>query len=465
MPSFLLLLLMTSTPALAVFCARDVVPAATLLVPYVVVQMQGGVPDRTGTTTILHVTNTGSEAILVQLVVWNALGEPAVTITAALSGYDMWTVDFADLLEGRWSRFDTSRSATAPPNTSEPWWHERVPFEWGPDGRSAELLQGAIRAPYMQPWPRGLATPGKTSELPGGACGMPYGDAAGQAVAGVLVDTLQDPLWAREHAGCGPDHQVQRHFGSWLSGLPANPLFFYTTVHAVRSCSTLTPADAAFSAQVASDSNVLLGEVEYLNPTAGTLELSSAVALESAIGAAEVAAVGPFEAQSGIEDRREPLATAFGIHYVNGSSGTSELMLWKPFDELTPDGHVADCGPYMYYAWDEDEHVYTRGSSCGPGPCYYDPDPNLFPFTTQLVPLTNANFDLPASAGWVLLLLSPSYVGFAQDPTPGAPGVDALYQGVAAVRTSVVLGSRTVRAWSEAANVGDAHCLAPGGAR
>ena len=49
-PSFLLLLL-TSTPALAVFGARDEVPAATLLVPYVVVQMQGDVPDRTGATT------------------------------------------------------------------------------------------------------------------------------------------------------------------------------------------------------------------------------------------------------------------------------------------------------------------------------------------------------------------------------------------------------------------------------
>ena len=36
-----LLLLLTSSPALAVFCARDVVPAATLLVPYVEVDMTG----------------------------------------------------------------------------------------------------------------------------------------------------------------------------------------------------------------------------------------------------------------------------------------------------------------------------------------------------------------------------------------------------------------------------------------
>ena len=72
---------------------------------------------------------------------------------------------------------------------------------------------------------------------------------------------------------------------------------------------TLTPADDAFP-QVADDRNVLLGEVEYLNPGAGTLELTSAVHLESAGSPAEVAAVGPFEARFGVEDRREPLPTA-----------------------------------------------------------------------------------------------------------------------------------------------------------
>ena len=37
--------------AYANFCARDVVPASTLLVPYVVVGMSGNVPDPAGYTT------------------------------------------------------------------------------------------------------------------------------------------------------------------------------------------------------------------------------------------------------------------------------------------------------------------------------------------------------------------------------------------------------------------------------
>ena len=135
-----------------------------------------------------------------------------------------------------------------------------------------------------------------------------------------------------------------RHSNDWLYGLTTNPLFFYATVHVVRSCSTLTPADAAFSTQVADDRNVLLGEVEYLNPTAGTLELTPAVHLENASTPSEVAAVGPFEARFGVEDRREPLPTGFAFHY-NGtrwdpdpSETSSALMLWKPFGELAADG-------------------------------------------------------------------------------------------------------------------------------
>ena len=90
-------------------------------------------------------------------------------------------------------------------------------------------------------------------------------------------------------------------------------------------------------------------------------------------------------------------------------------------------------------------------------------DPNLFPFTTQLVPLTNDNFDVPATAGWLLLLLPPSYAGFIQDPTPGDTTDHARYQGVAAVRTTVELAGRDVSAWTEAAVAGNAQCPAGGG--
>ncbi len=469
-----LVLSLVAAPALAVFCARDVVPAATLLVPYVEVTMNGALPDRDGRTTILRVTNTAPEATLVQLVMWNAIGEPAVVIHAALSGYDMWTVDFADVLEGRWSRFDTSRSATAYPNT-ETADLKRTPFEWGPDGRSSEPPTGPVPAPYTAPWSRGLAAPQATSELDGGGCGMPYGDTTGLMYAPLLVERLQDPLFARSHDGCpgAPwGGVVVRHTNDWLAWLTANPLFFYATVHVVRACSSLTPADAGHAGLVAADRDVLLGEVEYLDPSAGTLELGPAVHLEAAFSQAQLAAVGPFEARTGLEDRREPLGTAFAFPYVNDLSATSQLVVWKPFWELDAFGplvdpyeDVMDCGAYMYYAWDEDEHVVTRGVICGVSPCCgADPDPNEMPFVTQRVPLTSANVDLPAKAGWMMLILPPSYAGFTQDPTPGPNGAYPRYQAAVAVRTVVWTGGNAGASWAEAAVVGNAQCQA-GGAR
>ncbi|MGV8042248.1 MAG: hypothetical protein AB2L07_20080 [Thermoanaerobaculaceae bacterium] len=96
-------------------CALDVAPAATLLVPYVAVEMSGDVPDPIGATTVLRVTNTAAEAAFIQLTVWSADGVPTLSLTEVLSGYDMWTVNFRDVLSGHWSRFDTSRATMAPP--------------------------------------------------------------------------------------------------------------------------------------------------------------------------------------------------------------------------------------------------------------------------------------------------------------------------------------------------------------
>jgi len=79
----------------------------------------------------------------------------------------------------------------------------------------------------------------------------------------------------------------------------------------------------------------------------------------------------------------------------------------------------------MYYVWDQDEHTTSRASECRVSPCNpNDIDPNEFPFESQAVPVTQANFDLVGVAnnesGWMLILLPPTYheVGGWADPTP-----------------------------------------------
>ena len=457
--SLVMLALLAPVASWGAFCTHDVAPAATLLVPYVAVEMEGNVPDPSGAATIIRVTNTAPVATLVQLTVWSTDGQAIIGLTQVLSGYDMWTVNLRDVLSGNWAAFDTSRAASAPPNVDASGnMLIRKTWEWGPDGRSFF----AVQAPFMVPYPTGLASPQKTSLTPGGGCSLPYGNTTGAHYAPLIVAALQAPLRARSHAGCDA-FPVIRHEDSWLGSVAADPLVFYATVDVVSACSAASGADPAYVTGVLADHNVLTGDVLYLDGRHGTFGAMLAVAIEA--GGPEATGVpGFYQVASGVEDRREALPTAFAVRYdqpVYGGSGyqrSSSLMLWKTSNELSGLDKVEDCGNYMYYAWDDDEHVVTRTMACPVEWCggFEDGDPNLFPYRTQLVPLDVANFDLPGPSGWLLLLLPPSYAGFREDPTPGV--APAGIQGVAAVRREISLPGGIGSAWEPAAVMGNAHC-------
>jgi len=453
--------------AYANFCARDVVPASTLLVPYVVVGMSGNVPNATGYTTALSVTNTSWEATIIHVVVWSAVSDGILDFDEVLSGYDVWTINFRDLLSGNWSAFDTSLSASAAPNK------DLLPlirktFEWGPDGRSAFSVPGA---PYYVPYPTGLPNPQGTQDLSAAAkanCKMPFTNATGAQYAPMVVSALQAPIYARAHLGC--DTQVvTRHANDWLTGLstPADPLFFYVTVDNFKRCELTFPEDLGYFGSRGNYNyeNVLIGEIYYMNSTLNYSEATPAVHIESDLDSALADTASEFYSPKYSDPATflEPLGTAFGFKYYNGAI-TSSAIVWKnywEFDDLeTWDDDVLDCGAYLYYAWDEDEHVTTRGVTCPVSPCQgADIDPNEFPFETQMVPLSTANFDLPAAAGWMLLVFPPSYdAGFTVnngDPTPYPDLILRDYQ--AWVATRIEWGSYSMGL--EAATMANAHCF------
>ena len=102
--------------AYANFCARDVVPASTLLVPYVVVEDVRQLPDPAGYTTILSVTNISWEARSSTSSSGTRCSDGVLDFDEVLSGYDVWTINFRDLLCGNWSAFETSLSSSAAQN-------------------------------------------------------------------------------------------------------------------------------------------------------------------------------------------------------------------------------------------------------------------------------------------------------------------------------------------------------------
>ena len=457
------LALFAGSAAYANYCARDVVPASTILVPYVVNDMNGDVPDFDGYTTLLTITNVSREAQIIHITVWNAVSTACLDFNEVLTGYDMWQINFRDMIAGNFGAFDTSLDPTAYPNIDPVGILQRAPFEWGPDGRSA----------YAPPTEAGLPTPEVATAvtLDDTDCQMPYGtiDVSSN------VACLRLPLTARSHYGC--DHQANNivnktgHFNvrtkynpgnDWLKNLTNDPLFYYVTVDVVDTCNFLFPSDSTYFTDFYVNANVLIGDIVYLSSTAKFSEAVNAVHIESDYDGAGL--VNFYEEKAATSDLGslylEPLATALAFDYYNGKDGvTSSVIMWKNFTEFRANGQVDDCGAYLYYAWDQDEHTISRSGSCQVSPCSVnDIDPNEFPFETQKVAINTNNFDLPADAGWMLVIFPPSY-GFTVDRDPTNPSPNPLFDREYMAWAGVQFNYGIYSSGIEAATLANAHCF------
>ena len=425
--------------AYANFCARDVVPAATLLFPYVAVTTDAsGVPDPNGQTTITDIINTSREAIIVHYTVWDILSTPLIDFDEVLSGYDVHRINWRDFLNGRFDLFDTGRTNLGASD----------PFEFGPDGRGQA---------------GGLGTPQDRSSIPAANLpnGVPpYGNRSN--LAGTIRGFISAALSAYGHDGCGGLGNLRTDI-DWFDIASANPLVFYVTADVVSIGNLNFPTDANYwNTDIATNRNQILGYIVWLNAAQNYSEAAPAVHVEASTDPdfGGQAVIGFYEEAVSAETYREPLATAFAFPYYNSATDgvTSNLIFWKNQQEISPTGRISDCGAYVYYAWDMDEHTLSRTTEPISGLPTGGRDPNQLPFETQKVPLNNNYFDLPGNYGWMLVVLPPSYGSPFTDPTTNpswlAPQYP-LYFGWAGVQ--VIYG--TYSAFVEAATMANAHCF------
>ncbi|MEW6337378.1 MAG: hypothetical protein AB1625_08240 [Acidobacteriota bacterium] len=405
--------------AAANFCARDVVPAATLLVPYVAVALTPeGAPDPEGQTTITQIVNVSPKAVVVHFTVWDVAGVPRLTFDAILSGYDVMRINWRDFLNGRFDLFDTSKEdLTATP------YRTFSPFSWGPDMPCMISNDSSCVDPLTVPQNRTAVSAARCPTVP------PYGNR--MDLAAMIRNLLRAATVARESAGCN-EWDMRRDKRAYPAEIAPSPMVFYVTADVVGGCTLGDPTSAAYWTDSARTDNVLIGDVIYLSPEGNRSEMMPAVHIEAAAGEGGGASVTGFgeERSGGAETFREPLATAFGFSYADDRVAgiSSSLVLWKNVTELTaadvPEqaawAPYSDCGSYVYYAWDMDERVLALQFAVG----YEDPglDPNQFPLATQKVPIERSYFDLPAPYGWLLLVLPPSYAATFADRTPDGRG-------------------------------------------
>jgi hypothetical protein len=411
--------------AYANFGALDNVPAATLLVPYIVIDTDaGGAPVDSGYTTLTVVTNVSSIKQIIHVTVWSADSQPVIDFDEVLSGYDVWSINWRDLLTGNFGAFDTGAKGGFWTDTVA----DAAPTPWGPDVNIYfnDIPNMPIGDDTDFPYPA-------TTK----ACGFPWGDQSG--FAGQIQAELAAPLvpWPNQDTDCNDttsatgfsDGAEIHNWAGWLKTLGPQPVFFYATIDSVYGCSRLFPGqleywttgpDTAGLTRWGGHSwltewNTLTGIDIYVNRTANYSESLPAVAIEAA---QFWNFVGFYSDQiytatdtNFYQSDREPLPTAWAFYYFMPPIATTEVVVWKNYDNFdTEDGNVLACLPYVYYAFDDNENSKSSSSqNCPSGTFCLTPEPNVFPFQTQKVPVTSTNFDgLPGGDGWMLLVFDPS---------------------------------------------------------
>lgn len=452
MKKFLALALLVLAPvaAFAAWGARDVVPAATLLVPYAVVTTDANnVPDDTGYTTLFAITNVSQNAQIVHLTLWNARSLPVVDWDVFLTGYDVWTINFRDLLNGRFDLFDTNKPATGFWTQSSSKWGVPpiAPNVFGPSSNNTTNL-GSLPAP--QDYDVAGSRPAN--------CGRtvpPYGDLSGLGPvirSNIRAGQRSIDYFVYECQGVGALN------GLWHANLGGAPLFFYVTADITTRCSVDFPSSGTYwTAGVITNSpldNVLVGDVTYINQTQNFSEMINAVHIETGTDATvlnfyelDFIDEDVYDIVADI-DTREVLGNDFAFRYATGAV-SSDLIVWKNVSDVVTDDagdrFAWSCSVYSYYAWNEDE--FTKSRTEGPSG-FNVRQPNALPFETQMAPIDLVNWPglvtSPGNGwGWMRLIFDG---GFFYEPweMEAYVGVRFNFGGYSAALDAAVLGFPTL---------------------
>jgi hypothetical protein len=110
-----LALLAVAGTGYAVTCAYDNVPAATLLVPYFRVSLNGatGAPIPTGgVDTLVSITNVSSPGVIAHVTVWNKYSKAVLDFNVPLTGKDFAAFSMRDVMNGALNVNTTTQTGT-----------------------------------------------------------------------------------------------------------------------------------------------------------------------------------------------------------------------------------------------------------------------------------------------------------------------------------------------------------------
>jgi hypothetical protein len=423
-----------SSVAYANVCALDVVPAATLLFPFVPYDYDGGM---TGQTTLFTITNVSSEAQIVHITVWSDYSVAILDFNVILTGYDVVQMNIRDILG----------DGTLPgPLTGDTVWDDEnageEPVPLGPVSPSNELWATAptgldIDAPEATWDGTPVGPPGEYLDCDpdwadGGWLSSPNNYTA--KIDDTSLTNFENAFRLSQDADksyylCGETTDVE---DTWFITRDGGPAWTYITADVVQNCNKDLPDNdgiSYFGPATVTYNNVIIGDVIHMNADMNFSEADNAIHLEADINidttdtplASQTTfyhrytldRTDPFPAWTQeAEDGREPLPTAwaFRYQYMPAVGIDTWVRAWKggtlftTVQDLTTvtnspspgEIEASSCLAYTYYSWDMDENPAEGGAGSGPGdpwsggsPPAPEPVPNLLPLETQEVGIDN----------------------------------------------------------------------------
>ncbi|HEY7213411.1 MAG TPA: hypothetical protein VIC28_02225 [Thermoanaerobaculia bacterium] len=369
-PSLVLIgLLGLAGPAAAVIGTADVVPAATLLLPYFEVDLMKGMQ----VNTYFSINNASSSAVLTHVTVWSDQSIPVLDFDVYLTGYDVQTINLNEVLV--WGKL--------PPTASV-----------GQDPAGAAIGTGiSPRGPLSQ-------------DIDYASCNgtLPYGDPALNAAF-------------RAHLAAVLQGNPSPTFGTCYGSKTQDDILRgYVTVDTVSACNVLFPSQLATGYDaVLTDQNVLWGDYFYVNDSENFAQGDTLVHIESCptcFAPGDHTFYGRYAAATAI-DAREPLPTTMAARYVNGGgfTGGTSFAVWREGgDQISAVSYNCNLqGPPQWYpleatqivVFDETEQVVTPENCPSGFDCGID---IVIPNEAQRVGV-GADIPTPFSFGWVYLNL------------------------------------------------------------
>ncbi len=376
----------------AEMCTPDVVPAATLLLPYFEVDLSDhdgdGEADGDGVNTVFSINNALPQPTLAHITFWTDWSWTTIDFDVFLTGYDVVHVDLFRAI-GLGSLPVTADQQADPDDTISP--HHDHP-EW--DG-TFDFCAGVF------PYPDPIVTGGLLDRIQNGHSGFPVASLPGGGCVGEALNG---------EGSCAG--------GSCPPGTIARG---YVTIDNSNACGTVFPFEPGYFEDggegLASNVNQLWGDSYFVNPgglfpvaTQPLVHVEADDAFNASSTATNYTFYGRYTQGDGGIDNREPLGSTWAVRYADAAEHHTDLVVWRDATAgLATAQQSWDCGTGRPAGPDwrplrETQVVCFDDTEDAVEVCTGAPDSICFPLGTQR--LAAPELPVPFAGGWCLLNLN-----------------------------------------------------------